>query len=61
MNMFLPKDRVHIPELEVDGTVVEVLLNIRGTQYAVRYFRDGLAYEVLLYDHEVTKTRKVDA
>jgi hypothetical protein len=54
MNMFLPKGRVFIPELDVQGVVTGVHLSIGGTEYKVRYF-DGLSpQETYFYDFEVS-------
>lgn len=58
MNLFLPKDRVYIPELDLEGVVTGVHLSIGGTEYKVRYYDSLTPQETYFYDFEVTAVRK---
>lgn len=61
MNMFLPKDKIYIPEINVHGVVVGVYLSIGGTEYRVRYFKDEVSYEIILFDFEIEKPKVENA
>ena len=60
-DVFLPRDRVYIPELSMNGIVTSVRMSSFGTEYLVRYASEGIFYEVLLYDFEVRKPIPVNA
>jgi hypothetical protein len=51
--MYLPRDRVYIPELDVTAVVVGVYLSAGNTEYKLRWFKDELPVECYLYDFEV--------
>lgn len=55
IDVFLPKERVYIPELEVHGIVTQVRISTYGTEYYVRYVMNGEFYEASLYDFEVKR------
>lgn len=57
LTVFLPTEKVFLPELDVFGTVVGVYISIGGTEYKVRYFKDQIAYECFFYDFEVKNDR----
>lgn len=61
LNLFLPSDRVHIPELDVDGVVVCVTITFHGTNYTVRYFKDDTPCECDFFDFEIAKIKQPKA
>ena len=47
-------DRVRIPELDRSGLVLALYVSETGKQYSVRYFDNGKAETVYLYESEIT-------
>ena len=46
---------VYITEIATTGTVVSVFIGDYGVQYNVRYFLNGDAKTVYMFDHEITQ------
>ena len=61
IDAFLPRDRVHIPDLNVSGIVTQVKITSDGIEYLVRWISDGTIYENWLYDFEVKKQSTINA
>lgn len=62
-NFYLPKDKVYIPQLNVSGIIISVVITMAGTQYEVRYFHDDVPYFTHFFDFEIEpiKPSKVNA
>lgn len=55
IDAFLPRDRVSIPDIEVNGIVTKVQITSDGIEYLVRYNVEQSIYENWFYDFEVKK------
>jgi len=45
---------IFIPELSQSGVITSIFIGDSGVQYNVRYFLNGDAKTVYMYDHEIT-------
>lgn len=61
IDAFLPRDRVSIPDMEVNGIVTKVQITSDGIEYLVRYNVEQSIYENWFYDFEVKKLSTVKA
>jgi translation elongation factor P/translation initiation factor 5A len=55
IDAFLPRDRVNIPDMEINGIVTQVKITTDGIKYCVRYIQEGSIYEYWFYDFEVKR------
>ena len=60
-NLFLPSDRVKIPELDAEGIVIRVTMTFYGTCYMVRYFHEGSPCECEFFDFEIKAVNRENA
>lgn len=61
IDVFLPRDKVTIPDMDVNGIVTQVKITTDGVEYLVRFIVDQNISECWFYDFEVKRRSTVNA
>ena len=55
IDVFLPRDKIYVPDMDVNGIVTQVKITTDGVEYLVRFIIDQAVSEYWFYDFEVKR------